>query len=146
MCTHKSFHQWSQKLIIWHLLFSGTHFLFDQVNLRSEEMKGHWSDECLMCECYEDDRSVCCGCLKYGCACGFATTEVLNGRVQCRACNCKCGQYYDPLAICLNVHLVTVKKKVNVIVTLDVVSVATAVFPQQQDSLLKMENSKQCQN
>ena len=51
-----------------------------------------------------------------------------------------------PVAICLNVHLVTVKIKVNVIVTLDVVSVAMAVFPQQQDSLLKMENSKQCQN
>ena len=59
-------------------------------------MKGHWPDECLMCECYEDDWSVCCGCLKCGCACGFATTEVLNGRVQCRGCNCKCGQYYDP--------------------------------------------------
>ena len=51
-----------------------------------------------------------------------------------------------PVANCLNVHLVTVKKKVNVIVTLDALTVAMAVSHQQQDSLLKMENSEQCQN
>ena len=48
-------------------------------------------------------------------------------------------------ANCLNVKTATVGNKVYVNVTLDVVSVLL-VSHQQQDSLLKMENSKQCQN
>ena len=48
-------------------------------------------------------------------------------------------------ANCLNVKTATVRNKIYVNVTLDVVSVLL-VSHQQQDSLLKMENSKQCQN
>ena len=49
-------------------------------------------------------------------------------------------------ANCLNVKIATVRKKNYVNVTLDAVTVAMAVSHQQQDSLLKMENSKECQN
>ena len=50
-----------------------------------------------MCVCYEDkpEQAVCCGCLDYGCPCGSVAVEELEGRVQCKACNCRCGQHFD---------------------------------------------------
>ena len=50
-----------------------------------------------MCVCHKDNPSqeACCGCLEYGCPCGSAAVEELEGRVECKACNCKCGHHFD---------------------------------------------------
>ena len=60
-------------------------------------MKGRFPEACDMCVCHKDkpEESVCCGCLDYGCPCGTTEVEELEGRVQCKACNCNCGQHYD---------------------------------------------------
>ena len=53
-----------------------------------------------MCVCYrnEPEQAVCCGCLEYGCPCGTIEVAELEGRFQCKACNCRCGQYFDRIS------------------------------------------------
>ena len=64
---------------------------------RSEEIKGNFPERCRMCICYKykPEQKACCGCLEYGCPCGSAPVEQLGGREQCKACNCRCGHYFD---------------------------------------------------